>query len=343
VLFPFVRLPRATAFVGREGRWPLLKESVMPAASIVSSVTTAGIDPADRLAFWEQYNADALVGLTCSSYVAEGLIAEQCNLDLGGFRVADIAGNPHVVERAPQLVRTHPKDAVFATLLLEGQAFFYYGHGCLSLTAGDVIVYGTDAPYLFGFSTSMRQLLVDVPRPLFQERCGAATDRPLKVATDGAGTGAVSARALRQMLLGLVEDPLMAPHTTGDHVLDLIEIMTTGRGTTAGTSRLLSAREFIADRLGDPDLCTDRVAHAVGVTARHLNRAFAAEGTTVAQYIQARRLDAARVDLMALSMQANRIADIAGRWGFASQAHFTRLFRARFGCTPSEVRASVRS
>jgi AraC-like DNA-binding protein len=311
----------------------------MPTASIVSSVTTAGVAPADRLAFWEHYNAEALVGLTCSSYAEEGLVANELNLDLGGFRVADIAGNPHVVERAPRLVRARPKDAMFATLLLEGQAFFYYGHGCLSLTAGDVIVYGTDAPYLFGFSTSMRQLLVDVPRTLFQERCGTASDSPLKVAVDGAGTAALSAAALRQMLLGLVEDPLMAPPSTGDHVLDLFEIMTTGRGTPAGVGRLLSAKEFIADRLGDPDLCTDRVAHAVGVTARHLNRAFADEGTTVAQYIQARRLDAARVDLTAVSMRVDRIADIAGRWGFASQAHFTRLFRARFGCTPSEVRA----
>jgi AraC-like DNA-binding protein len=44
------------------------------------------------------------------------------------------------------------------------------------------------------------------------------------------------------------------------------------------------------------------------------------------------------VDLTATSMAGSRIADVAARWGFASQAHFTRLFRARFGCTPSEVR-----
>ncbi|RZU32167.1 AraC-like DNA-binding protein [Blastococcus saxobsidens] len=312
----------------------------MPTASIVSSVTTVGVEPADRLAFWEHYNAEALVGLTCSSYAAEGLIAKQLNLDLGGFRVADIAGNPHVIERGPQLVRSQPKDAVFATLLLEGEAFFYHGNGCLRLDAGDVIVYETDAPYLFGFSTAMRQVLVDVPRRLFFERCAPALEGPLKVAGDGVGTAGLTARALSQMLLGLVEDPVVAPVSAGDHLLDLLEVMTTGRGTPTSTGRLLAAKEFIAARLGDADLCTDRVADALGVTARHLNRTFAAEGTTVAQYIQGRRLDAARVDLTARSMRAYRIADIATRWGFASQAHFTRSFRARFGCTPSEVRAS---
>jgi transcriptional regulator GlxA family with amidase domain len=150
-----------------------------------------------------------------------------------------------------------------------------------------------------------------------------------------------TARTLRQILRGLVEDPVVAPHSTGDHLLDLLETMTTERATPTGTARLLSAKEFIAKNLGNPDLCTDRVAHAVGVTARHLNRAFAAEGTTVAQYIQGRRLDAARADLTAQSVHTYRIAHIAGRWGFASQAHFARLFRARYGSTPSEVRASV--
>ncbi|MGY1689849.1 helix-turn-helix domain-containing protein [Geodermatophilus sp. SYSU D01105] len=40
------------------------------------------------------------------------------------------------------------------------------------------------------------------------------------------------------------------------------------------------------------------------------------------------------------SMDGYRIADIAAHWGFASQAHSTRLFRERFGRTPSEVRAA---
>ena len=314
----------------------------MSAASVVSSVSTAGIEPRDRLAFWEHYNAEALVGLTCSSYVAEGLVASELNLDVGGFRVANIAGNAHVIERAPQLVRERPKDAVFASVLLEGDAFFYHSEGCATLGAGDVIVYETDVPYLFGFSSTMRQILVDVPRSVFEERCAPTPGVPLKVAADGVGPAAVTARALRRMLLGLVEDPGAAQHSTGDHLLDLLGTMTAGKGTPNGAAHLLSAKEFIATHLGDFDLCTDRVAYAVGVTSRHLNRAFATEGTTVAQYIQGRRLEAARLDLTSPSMEGHRIADIAGRWGFASQAHFTRLFRARFGSTPSEERGSVR-
>jgi AraC-like DNA-binding protein len=304
------------------------------ASTLVSSVSTQDIAAGDRLAFWEQYNAEALVGLTCSSYEDEGLLARQVNVELDGVRVADIAGNAHVIERAPGLVRARPKDATFASLLLDGEAFFHSAGGTVHLRAGDLLVYATDRPYLFGFGTEMRQVLLDVPRPLFTERCGPVDlTRPVKVA-------AVSVGALRRRLLAVVDDPAHAPTRARDELLELLGSALTGTALTAGTSRLLAAKEHIHARLRDPGLCGDQVARAVGVTVRHLNRAFATEGTTVAQYVQGRRLDCARVDLTAASMAGARVADIAARWGFASQAHFTRLFRARFGCTPSEVRPS---
>jgi AraC-like DNA-binding protein len=310
------------------------------ATTVVSSVSTEGVDVADRLAFWEQYNAEALVGLTCRTYADEGLVASQLNLDLGGFRVAEIAGNPHIVERGPALVRACPKEAAFVSLVLEGAAFFYHQGGCVSLRAGDVVAYRTDDPYLFGFSTSMRKVLIDVPQAIFDDRCSSdALGRPLFVAGDGPGAASLTARALRQVLLELVADPVVAAEPAREQLLDLVQILITGRGTAVGVSRLLAAKAHIAERLQDPGLCTDSVARAVGVTPRHLNRAFATEGTTVAQYVQGRRLDSARVDLTAASLAHHRIADIACRWGFSSQAHFTRLFRARFGCTPSDVRA----
>jgi AraC-like DNA-binding protein len=313
------------------------------ATSVVSAVvSTAEVDVADRLAYWEQHNAEALVGLTSRTYAPEGLVASQMNLDLGGLRVAEIAGNPHMVERGPALVRAYPKEAAFVSLILEGSGFFYHRGGCVHLEAGDVVAYRTEDPYLFGFNTTMRKVLVDVPQLLFDDRCSPdALGRPLVVAGAGPGAASLTARALRQVLLELVADPVVAAEPAREQLLDLVQTLVTGRGSATSVSRLLAAKTHIAEHLQDPGLCTDSVALAVRVTPRHLNRAFAAEGTTVAQYVQGRRLDSARVDLAAASMAGHRIADIACRWGFASQAHFTRLFRARFGCTPSDVRAGA--
>jgi AraC-like DNA-binding protein len=311
----------------------------VPLPVVVSSASTSVVEAADRVAFWEQHNADALVGLTCSTYAPEGLVAKELNLDLGGYRLADIAGNAHVIERAPTMVRQFPKDATFASLLLEGDAFFYQAGECVPLVAGDVVVYDTDQPYLFGFGSGMRQLLIDVPRALWAERCGRVDlGRPLRIAGSGPGRAALVARTLRTTLSRTVEDAAACSEGMPDQILDLLQMMTTGSGTVVSTSRLMAAKMFVAEHLTDPSLCTEQVARAVGVTSRHLNRAFAAEGTTVSQYIHDRRLDGARADLTSPHMAEHRIADIASRWAFASQAHFTRAFRARFGCTPTQVR-----
>jgi AraC-like DNA-binding protein len=315
----------------------------VPAATVVSSVSTAAVESEDRLAFWEDYNADALVGLTCTTYQPDGLLARQLNLDLHDVRVAEIAGNPHAVERTPGKVRSQPKDATFVSMMIEGDAFFYHSGGCLTLRPGDTVVYDTDRPYLFGFGSSMHQLLVDIPRELPAERCDLrSTSRgPVLVPGDDPGAAGTSARALRRMLLELVTDPAGAQDAVGEQVLDLVHTMHTGRGSSSGTAHLLSAKAYIAGHLHDPGLCVDVIARAVGVTPRHLNRAFAAEQTTVAQYLLARRLDRAKADLAAPELAGYRIADIAFRWGFSSQAHFSRLFRARFGCSPTEMRGTA--
>ena len=57
------------------------------------------------------------------------------------------------------MIRRHPKDSIFACLLLQGEAFFYQSGSCIRVNEGDLIVYGTTMPYLHGFTRDMRQLL----------------------------------------------------------------------------------------------------------------------------------------------------------------------------------------
>ncbi|SOE02076.1 AraC family transcriptional regulator [Blastococcus haudaquaticus] len=310
----------------------------MPAAAVLSSVSTLGVEQGERLAFWERYNAEALVGLTCRTYEAEGLIARQVNVGLGRLRVADIAGNAHVIERPPGLVEARPKDATFVSVLLEGAGFFYSSDSCLALAAGDVVVYRTDRPYLFGFSGPMRQILVDVPHGLLQER-DVDVEGPHPISGAGRGPAARQAHCLRELLLGAVSGTAQAGQSVADQVLDLVGAMTGAPGGTTDAVRLRAATAHIDGHLRDPALCADAVARAVGVTARHLNRAFAAEGTTVTRYIQGQRLEHARRDLSRSSLPTDRIVDVASRWGFVSQAHFARLFRDAYGCTPTQYRA----
>lgn len=318
----------------------------MSPLSVISRATTEHVEPPERIHYWEDYNRRALVGLSCTSYSEQGLLARQTNIELGKLRLADISGNAHAIERSPQTVRSTPKDSVFASLLLTGEAVFLHENGCLAATAGELCLYDTRRPYLFGFSSSMRQILVDVPRELFTQACvGSGLPGPMLFGRGTAREGALVAAL--STLLGTVASLRGGPDGLADaeeNVLDLLgqlaEERTGGRpGPDAYRSQLIVAEDYIDRHLHDPGLGAAQVAGVLGISVRHLGRIFESTGRSPARHIMERRLAGARRELTGPGARETRIADVAHRWGFSSQAHFARLFRSRFGLTPSEARA----
>ncbi|GAB2764431.1 helix-turn-helix domain-containing protein [Streptomyces bullii] len=311
---------------------------------LLSHVSTRSVDPADRIDFWEEYNRQALVGLTCSSYSPDGLLATQSNFRLGGLRLAEITGNEHVIERNPRTCQELPKDSVFVSLLTHGQAVFFHEGGCLTVKAGDLVLYDTRRSYLFGFPSAMRQLLVDIPREVFAERCASGDVSAPLLFGRGSATGGAMVSAIKSLLADWATgrgngDSVQTEAT----VLDLVRALTAPRlgdesALPAMSSRLAMAQDYIDRHLSDPRLSAERVAEAIGVSARHLSRVFQQSGVSPARHILDQRLAKAREQLADPSSRHLTVAEIAHRWGFPSQAHFTRVFRGRFGQTPGETR-----
>jgi AraC-like DNA-binding protein len=48
-----------------------------------------------------------------------------------------------------------------------------------------------------------------------------------------------------------------------------------------------------------------------------------------------------RADLCDPALRNRTISDIAFSWGFVDASHFSRAFKARFGCTARDVRAQL--
>ncbi|WP_020141020.1 helix-turn-helix domain-containing protein [Streptomyces sp. 351MFTsu5.1] len=309
-------------------------------------MSTEPIDPVDRIGFWEEYNRRALVGLTCSTYSRHGLVATQTNLELGDLRLAEIAGNEHIIERSPRTCRSLPKDSIFVTVLTAGCGVFFHEDGCVSLQPGDLILYDTRRPYLFGFPSPMRQLLVDIPREVFAAQCTAdEVSAPILLGRGSAAEGA-QASALEAVLAEYVTGQRgVSPVSTQATVLDLVRTLAAaqlgGSASPALVSQLEVAKDYMARHLADPGLSAGRVAEAIGVSARHLSRIFQPTGVSPSRYILEQRLSRARQVLADPASRHLTIAEVAHRWGFASQAHFTRVFRDRFGCTPGETRPFV--
>ncbi len=63
----------------------------------------------------------------------------------------------------------------------------------------------------------------------------------------------------------------------------------------------------------------------------------------VAHYIREQRLRRCFADLVSDRGYDKQVAAIAWHWGFTDAAHFSRIFKERFGCTPTEARAGTQS
>ncbi|GAB5446129.1 helix-turn-helix domain-containing protein [Gymnodinialimonas sp.] len=105
-------------------------------------------------------------------------------------------------------------------------------------------------------------------------------------------------------------------------------------------ARKVAVHRFITDNLHDPSLDASAICNAIGVSRPVLYRMYEAEGG-VARAIVRMRLERTREDLMTSSPERGAITRIARRWAFHDPAHFSRLFRAAFGATPSDVLGSA--
>ena len=142
----------------------------------------------------------------------------------------------------------------------------------------------------------------------------------------GAPSGALYAQGLSIGLIGLLRERYGRPLT-----LDK-------RGRSGLTpSRMQRVRDLIEAHLGE-NLCITRLAQEVSLSPVRFTTAFKASfGCTPHRWVQQRRINEA---IRQLKVTPRSIADIALSLGFASQSHFTQVFRQLTGTTPACVRQS---
>src|SRR5205807_9113711 len=87
----------------------------------------------------------------------------------------------------------------------------------------------------------------------------------------------------------------------------------------------------------------NEVAAQCGLTPRNLQRLFESEATTFTDFMLCQRLMQAYRTLSDPHRAERSITSVAFEIGFNDLSYFNRTFRRRFGCTPSEVRATART
>lgn len=147
--------------------------------------------------------------------------------------------------------------------------------------------------------------------------------------------------------LGEPRSPELAS-TIGVHLLDLVAAtlgptaeaanIVTERGVKA--ARLQAILAEVARRFSDPNFDVDYVAGALGMSRRYVQKLLEGTGKSFTEHLAGRRLERAFAMLTDPHHMHLAIIDIAFAVGFGDVSHFNRMFRRRFGETPSGVRAA---
>jgi AraC-like DNA-binding protein len=98
-------------------------------------------------------------------------------------------------------------------------------------------------------------------------------------------------------------------------------------------------RAYIESHVHEP-LRVAQLAELANLHPVYFARVFKAKsGMSVLRYVRQRKVMAASATMT--RKEPVRLVDVANEFGFADQAHFSRVFREEFGASPSEFRAKA--
>ena len=100
--------------------------------------------------------------------------------------------------------------------------------------------------------------------------------------------------------------------------------------------------DHIVSHFSDPELSLFKIAQSMRISPRYVQRLLQTSGTSFVAHVNELRLKGAYMSLKGQPGEKVRISDIAFQSGFSDVSYFNRLFRSRFGHSPSDVRDTSR-
>lgn len=303
-------------------------------------ISTEAVPPGERIAYWHEKMLEAFCADVQVAPRAHAPLRAVARVHaLGPLLLMDLQGEGfdarcRVLEGGSEVVVLVPV-AGAGTVRQCGQE--------IALDAGHFCVMPGAIEAQLVFPQAFRVIALGLRRqrlPAIHRRGGGLAPIGVPVAGDSAALFVQFVAAL-----AVHHEDLAARHCTRipDTILELLDaILLSQLGVRSLSQRECRHRERIARlverELRNPALDIPYIARGVGLSARHVHRLFAGDALPLMQWVQELRLKNCYLEL---SQSATRpIGEVALSWGFNDQAHFSRVFRHRFGMAPSALRAS---
>lgn len=318
-------------------------------ATPVERFSTDAAEPTARLSYW-----NALASETFNNLVVDPLddrfCGEMVRAPLGELSLMSARSAPAQVSRTNDVTRAARGLKAFDLhFQLEGRSLNSQGGRDAVLETGDFTLCDASQPYRVRFTETNHMLCLKMPAELVAARLGDVESLvcvPMRARSGGAAMLSGFLTTLWTQL-GSVEADEGWGETVGGVVLDLLELAyrplrADAQEASLRATRLRQAYACIDERLCDPALGVGVIAEALGVSPRYVQMLFAEAGYTPSTYVLDRRLELAAQRLRQ-GVGRGGVTEVALAVGFNDVTHFGRAFRRRFGVSPSDYSAGLRS
>lgn len=254
------------------------------------------------------------------------------------------AFTPRRILRTKELVRDG-NDDLYLSMVTSGALTLRFGGGEARLVAGEAALTPT---HVVGHMESDRDgtmLTLRIPG-------GCVPDMLGRLVHESPRTIPATHQALRLLLLygrGLMDDsaalgPALA--TLADcqmreliaHLFDPAgELARAAPSGGVKAARLRAVIAGIEQHLTNPQLSAAWLGARLGVSDRYVQHLLVESDLSFSELVRRKRIELARRLLEQPTVKPRRIVDVAYEVGFGDLSNFNRAFRARFGCTPSDV------
>jgi len=301
----------------------------------------------DRLAAWQEIFGRTVCNLDIEPFNTDGFHSDATVCQLPGLGVMFATGNTRHLRHTRSLIK-------------DGDLSFLAGPSCpftaaslgrrVECAAGDGVLFNNAEVASVEFAATSRFTTFRVPTAAIEPLVRDVNDAVARIVP----AGNVALQLLVRYLKSAIDtDALITPglqQIAATHVYDLLALalgaardaaeVAKGRGLRA--ARLSAIKADILVRLGARDLSLDTVAKRHGISPIYVRKLFESADTSFTQFVLSERLARAHRLLSDPRFADRSIATLALEAGFGDLSYFNRVFRRRYGVSPSDVRAAVR-
>lgn len=304
--------------------------------------STAPLPREKRYDAWRAAICDHYVNVDVSATKPEdykGFIREA---RFGEVTMTDILLSEQIIRRNSQHLSRLDKDCYYLQFLHSGSLTVLQRGESLVSNAARGAIFSATEQYELHCAGEVRSFYLELPHDDFARRF-PSEKIPVSCAIDSTrGLGRIATEFCTMLSTESTHlaEPMRGP--LGTQLMDMLALTllnadaeASGGESSIRAARLRMIKLWIDEHIGDPELTLERIAAGNGISLRYLHQLFQNEDRSVSEWIWDRRLQLCYDEIA--KGDGRLLTSIAFGHGFNSSAHFSRMFRAKYGVSPRDV------